>query len=302
MNIILTLEGVWISLFVINSFHLDCCVIQVVFPSKQISYLRKCFQRFDWLNMTCHRHFADRNGPDMEVMHIDDIGATFVVDVIAKLLNIDVSGRAFHHNSDDVLNDWHRCPDNDEWEEICAEGISVPSWREEVNYCCGNNNANAHHNITKDMNKSGINVDIAMTVAMSRNIISMVVNMIVAVGIETNIVTIFLIMFMFSLMAFFIWQQGLLYLVIIDLFLCLVLSMVVSMRMSMRVTMRVTVFVTVHMIMATTFLSTQMIMPIAWVQNFHLDEVKDKAHDSDDKHDISFYSRRFKETLCGLDK
>ena len=68
------------------------------------------------------------------------------------------------------------------------------------------------------------------------------------------------------------------------------------------VIMVVSVVMTVCMIMATTFLSTQMIMSITRVQNFHLNKVKDEAHYSHNKHDVSLNSRRFKETLSGLDE
>ena len=64
----------------------------------------------------------------------------------------------------------------------------------------------------------------------------------------------------------------------------------------------VSVVMTVCMIMATTFFSAQMIMSISRVQNFHLNKIEDEAHYSDNKHDVSFNSRRFKETLSGLDE
>ena len=63
----------------------------------------------------------------MEVMHIDNVVATFGVDVLAKLLNVDALGRSLHHNRDNVLDNRQSCPDDDEREEVCAEGVSVPS-------------------------------------------------------------------------------------------------------------------------------------------------------------------------------
>ena len=47
MNIVLTLEGMWVLLFVIDSLYLDSCVVQVILPSEQVSYLGKCLKRFD---------------------------------------------------------------------------------------------------------------------------------------------------------------------------------------------------------------------------------------------------------------
>ena len=63
----------------------------------------------------------------------------------------------------------------------------------------------------------------------------------------------------------------------------------------MMVFVVVSVVMTVCMIVATTFFSTQMVMSITRVQNFHLNKIEDKAHYSDNKHDVSLNSRRFKE-------
>ena len=60
-------------------------------------------------------------------MYIDYVVATFVVNVIAKLLDVDAFRSTFHHDSDDILDDWHCSPDNDEREDVCAERVSVPS-------------------------------------------------------------------------------------------------------------------------------------------------------------------------------
>ena len=65
MNVVLTFEGVWVCLFVIDSFHLDSCMVQVVFSSEQIGNLRKSLKWLNRLNMTGHRNFANGNGPDM---------------------------------------------------------------------------------------------------------------------------------------------------------------------------------------------------------------------------------------------
>ena len=56
------------------------------------------------------------------------------------------------------------------------------------------------------------------------------------------------------------------------------------------------------MVVVMLVLTTQMVMSITRVQDFHLNKVEDEAHDCYDEHEVSLDFRRFKEALSGLDE
>lgn len=55
--------------------------------------------------------------------------------------------------------------------------------------------------------------------------------------------------------------------------------------------------VMVSMIVVMLVLATQVVVSVTRVQDFHLDEVEDKTHDSYNEHDISLNLRRLPEAL-----
>lgn len=77
-------------------------------------------------------------------MHIYDVIAANFADVLSELLNIDSLGGALHHDHDDVFDNRDRGEDDNDGEQIRANGVSVPQAREEVNQNGSYNNADAH--------------------------------------------------------------------------------------------------------------------------------------------------------------
>ena len=47
MYIVLALECVWIKLFIVDTFNLNCCVEEVVFAAKQVCNLGQGLERLD---------------------------------------------------------------------------------------------------------------------------------------------------------------------------------------------------------------------------------------------------------------
>ena len=108
-------------------------------------------------------------------------------------------------------------------------------------------------------------------------------------------------MVMLSLVTLLVLEQILLDLGILNFILGFVLVMAVAMVMAMTVAVIVTVTVTVtvavivrvsvlvvmvSVIVVVLMLSAQVVVSVARVQDFHLDEVEYEAHDRDDEHDV----------------
>ena len=68
MYLILTFESVWVRVFVIYAFNLDCCVEELVLSAAHVRDGRKCLKGLMRLNMHAHRDFTLGNGPDVKVV------------------------------------------------------------------------------------------------------------------------------------------------------------------------------------------------------------------------------------------
>ena len=66
--------------------------------------------------------------------------------------------------------------------------------------------------------------------------------------------------------------------------------------------MRVCLVMMVAVVMVVFVLASEMVMAIARVQNFHLNEVEDETHDGNDEHDVAFDLRRLEEALCRFEQ
>ena len=110
---------------------------------------------------------------------------------------------------------------------------------------------------------------------------------------------------MLSLVALFIVEQILLDFFIFNLLLIMVVMVMVIMAVavSVSVSMRmVMIVVMMSMVVIVFVLTAQVVMAITRMQDLHLNQVEDQAHDSNDKHDVSLDLRRHEEALGCFNK
>ena len=62
----------------------------------------------------------------MQVVDVDYILATFSVDIVSQLININTLWCTLHHDNDDVLDDREGGEKDDDREEVGAERICIP--------------------------------------------------------------------------------------------------------------------------------------------------------------------------------
>lgn len=111
----------------------------------------------------------------------------------------------------------------------------------------------------------------------------------------------------FSLMSFLVFKQVLLDFTILDLRVSVrvTVRMIVTVR---RVRVRVTVSVLMIMMMMSSALfpwavimfAAQVVVSVARVQNFHLNQIENEAHHCNDEHDSAFDLRRLEEAHSGF--
>lgn len=89
MDVVLTFEGMWILLFVIDALYLNRSVVKLVLATEQVSHLRQSLQRLGRLDVTCHGNFSDRDSPNMQIVQINDVVAALVFNVLSELFNVD---------------------------------------------------------------------------------------------------------------------------------------------------------------------------------------------------------------------
>ena len=245
MNVVFAFERVRIPFIVVDALNLDRRVEQVVLAAQQVRHLGQCLERLDRLDVARHGVFALRDGPHVQIVHIDHIVAALVVDVLFQLLHIDVAGGALHHDHDDVLDDGDRREEDNEREEVGADGVRVPHRREEVDYDGCDDHTDAHQHVTQDVQVGSIYIDVAHWLLV----------------IVVMVVMVFVLVVVFGLMPLFIVQQVPFDLFIRDLphgtLIAMAVSMIVSMSMSMSMT---TVLMSV---MPMIVLSSQMIVSFA---------------------------------------
>ena len=58
----------------------------------------------------------------------------------------------------------------------------------------------------------------------------------------------------------------------------------------------------VIVVVAALMLTAQVVVAVAAVQNLHLNQVEDEAHDGNDEHNIALNLRRHEESLCRFNK
>lgn len=209
----------------------------------------------------------------MQVVQVNDVATADVLDINLELLDVNVPGGALHHDLDNVLDNGDRGEEDNDGEEDSAEGVRHPHAWEEVNDGRRDNDAHTHQHVAEDVEEGCVNVDVAR-----RCVVVVIVTVRVAVVV-------------LSLVTLLVVKQVLLDLLILDLG----LGVVVSVRVSMVVIM-------VTMVMIVVVLSAQMVVSVTRVQDLHLNQVENEAHDGDDKHDVALHLRWLEEALTGLDK
>ena len=109
---------------------------------------------------------------------------------------------------------------------------------------------------------------------------------------------------MLSLVALFIVEQILLDFFIFNfLLIMVVMLMVIIMAVAVSVSMRmVMIVVMMSMVVIVFVLTAEVVMAITRMQDLHLNQVEDQAHDSNDEHDISLDLRRHEEALGCFNK
>ena len=108
---------------------------------------------------------------------------------------------------------------------------------------------------------------------------------------------------MLSLVALFIVEQILLDFFIFNFLLIMVVMLMVIMAVAVSVSMRmVMIVVMMSMVVIVFVLTAEVVMAITRMQDLHLNQVEDQAHDSNDEHDISLDLRRHEEALGCFNK
>lgn len=106
------------------------------------------------------------------------------------------------------------------------------------------------------------------------------------------------VMLVLGLVAFLVSNKGFLYLGIIDLALrSVVVSVTVTVVMCMVMVMSMMTVVVIVLV-----LTSQVVVTVSRVKNLHLNQVEDKTHDCDNKHDISLNLGWLKEAFSCLNQ
>lgn len=274
MDVVVAVEGVRVLCLVFDAFNLDCGMVQFELTAAPVSHGSQRLQRLVRLNVHGHRNFALGNGPNVQVMNVNDVAATSLVNCLSQLFNLELARGALHQDFDARLNDRNRGHNDNDREQVGADRVGPPEVFVKVDAAGCNDNSNAHEHVTEYVQVSSLDVQILLSnfVLGVRVIVSMVMLVIVCV---------IVLMIMGVVVA------------------CMVMSMVVS--MAVIVSMIVTVIVTsvvvvvvvasvvvimsaVAVIMVAT-LTTQVVMSsLARMQNLNLDEVEDQGEHRNNQH------------------
>jgi len=269
MDVVVAVEGVRVLCLVVDAFNLDCGMVQFELSAAPVSHGSQRLQRLVRLNVHGHRNFALGNGPNVQVMNVNNVAATSLVNCRSQLFNLELAGSALHEDFDARLNDRNRGHNDNDREQVGADGVGPPEVFVKVDAAGCNDNSNAHEHVTKYVQVSSLDVQILLSnfVLGVRVIVSMVMLVIVSV-----IVSVIVLMIMRVVVA------------------CMVMSMVVS---SVIVTSVVVVVIVasvivimsaVAVIMVAT-LTTQVVMSsLARMQNLNLDEVEDQGEHRNNQH------------------
>ena len=83
----------------------------------------------------------------------------------------------------------------------------------------------------------------------------------------------------------------------------MVVMLMVIMAVAVSVSMRMVMIVVIMSMVVIVFvLTAEVVMAITRMQDLHLNQVEDQAHDSNDEHDISLDLRRHEEALGCFNK
>ena len=272
MDVVVAVEGVRVLCLVVDAFNLDCGMVQFELSAAPVSHGSQRLQRLVRLNVHGHRHFALGNGPNVQVVHVNDVAATSLVNCRSQLFNLELAGSTFHQDFDARLNDRNRGYNDNDREKVGADGVSPPKVWVKVDAAGCNDDSNAHEHVTKHVQVSGLNVQILLS-----NFVfgfRVIVYMAVIVFVVMSVVVLMVVsMVMFMIMGVVVARM--------------VMSMVMS---SMIVIVVVTGVVVVMIVCAVAMvmvaaLATQVVMSsLARVQNLNLDQVEDKGEHSDNQH------------------
>ena len=158
------------------------------------------------------------------------------------------------------------------------------------------------------MEESSVNVDVAATTAV---IVTMAVAMASVVMVVAFVVSIVVVMTMAVSMVsvVVVVMMMIVAVVVVMVVMMVMLSFLVNEVLLQRCIVDLLLGLLLRMSMAAAFtsfavvmLTAKMIVTLARVQNFHLDQVKYETHDGDDQHQISLDLRRLEEPLGGLAK
>jgi len=207
----------------------------------------------------------------VEVVDVGDVVATLVLDVLSHLFNIDGLGRALHHDSDGFGGCRDSRAQDNKGEDTDVDKVAHGHPGEEVDQSGDTDQSQTHEKIADNGEEAGI-----MRLLHSYSSCVTVAVMVMSVLTVCMIV--------FRLMTFFIVQEGLLHFGILDLILC---AFLVRMRVSMAMAVAVCLL---HFF-------TRIIVSLTRVQNLHLDQVEDEAHDGYDQHDICLDLHWFQESV-----
>ncbi len=136
MDIVVAMEGMWVLCFVINALNLDSCVVEFKLAATHISHLCQSLQWLVRLDVYRHGDFALCNGPHMQVMHVDYIIFTNFIDSFAEFLDLELARSTLHHNLNASLDNGNRSDNDNDREEVCADGISPPKVFIKVDAAC----------------------------------------------------------------------------------------------------------------------------------------------------------------------
>ena len=126
MDVILAVEGMWVALTVLDTLDLNGRVVEVVFSAAHVRNCRQCLQWLDGLNVNRHGDLALGNGPDVEIMDVDDVLTTDGGDILAQLVQVESAWGTFHHDVDAVLDDGDCRDENDDREQVGAHWVHPP--------------------------------------------------------------------------------------------------------------------------------------------------------------------------------
>mmetsp|Transcript_24399 Transcript_24399/g.32661 ORF Transcript_24399/g.32661 Transcript_24399/m.32661 type:complete len:316 (+) Transcript_24399:248-1195(+) len=274
-------------------------MVQFILSAHQVGHLGQRLQRLHRLDVHRHGDFAHTDGPHVEVVDVDDVVAARLVNVLAHLLDVDGLGGALHHDDDNVLDNWDSRAEDDDREEVRAEGVRVPECREEVDDRGSDDHTHAHQHVAHHVQERSIDVDVALVFVLVVVSVAMAVTMVVPVAVSVAV--------SLSLVSLLILEKVLLHRFVLDMVMTVAVSVGVAVIMPVAVTMTVSVAVSVvvvvvAVVMIVLVLATKMVVAVARVQNFHLDEVEDEAHHGDDEHDVTLDLRGHEEALASLNE